>query len=145
MLLGDPVVVGAGRAGTVAPPAQVVLRWHLQLGNVVIPKSVTPSRIRENIDVFDFELSDADMAALAALETGTRLGPDPDGGDARRAGVLQRRRPLGQVTPQGRERTPVAACKIADAELRRDAGVQVCEVVEDASGLEPAAGRQRGR
>lgn len=59
-------------------PAQIVLRWHLQLGNVVIPKSVTPSRIRENIDVFGFELSDQDMASLAALDDGTRLGPDPD-------------------------------------------------------------------
>ncbi|MFI9227352.1 aldo/keto reductase [Streptomyces rimosus] len=59
-------------------PAQIVLRWHLQLGNVVIPKSVTPSRIKENIDVFGFELDDADMAEIAALDSGTRLGPDPD-------------------------------------------------------------------
>ncbi|WP_031188932.1 MULTISPECIES: aldo/keto reductase [Streptomyces] len=59
-------------------PAQIVLRWHLQLGNVVIPKSVTPSRIKENIDVFGFELDDTDMAAIAALDSGTRLGPDPD-------------------------------------------------------------------
>ena len=58
-------------------PAQVVLRWHLQLGNVVIPKSATPSRIRENIALFDFELSDTDMAALAGLEAGTRLRPRP--------------------------------------------------------------------
>ncbi|MBM4792571.1 aldo/keto reductase [Streptomyces sioyaensis] len=58
-------------------PAQVVLRWHLQLGNVAIPKSVTPSRIAENIDVFGFELDDADLAALAGLDSGTRLGPDP--------------------------------------------------------------------
>ena len=57
-------------------PAQVVLRWHLQLGNVVIPKSVTPARIRENIDVFDFELTE-DIAAIAALD-GHRIGPDPD-------------------------------------------------------------------
>jgi diketogulonate reductase-like aldo/keto reductase len=59
-------------------PAQVVLRWHLQTGNVVIPKSVTPSRIRENIDVFGFELDAADLAEVAALNTDTRLGPDPD-------------------------------------------------------------------
>lgn len=59
-------------------PAQIVLRWHLQLGNVVIPKSVTPSRIQDNINVFDFELADDDLAVIAALETGTRVGPDPD-------------------------------------------------------------------
>lgn len=58
-------------------PAQVILRWHLQLGNVTIPKSVTPARIRENIDVFDFELSAGEMAALAGLEAGARIGPDP--------------------------------------------------------------------
>jgi diketogulonate reductase-like aldo/keto reductase len=58
-------------------PAQVVLRWHLQLGNIAIPKSVTPSRIRENFEVFDFELSDSDMAAINALDSGRRLGPDP--------------------------------------------------------------------
>ncbi|MEU3301629.1 MULTISPECIES: aldo/keto reductase [unclassified Streptomyces] len=58
-------------------PAQAVLRWHLQLGNVVIPKSVTPSRIQENIDVFDFELDADDLAAFGALEEGRRLGPDP--------------------------------------------------------------------
>ncbi|MGW1163639.1 aldo/keto reductase [Streptomyces sp. NPDC002513] len=59
-------------------PAQVVLRWHLQLGNIVIPKSVTPARIRENLDVFDFALSDDEMAAIAALDRGLRTGPDPD-------------------------------------------------------------------
>ena len=59
-------------------PAQVVLRWHLQLGNVVIPKSVTPARIRENIDVFDFALADEEMTAIAALDRGLRTGPDPD-------------------------------------------------------------------
>nr|WP_209310684.1 aldo/keto reductase [Streptomyces spiramenti] len=61
-----------------ATAAQVVLRWHLQLGNIVIPKSVTPSRIKENIDVFGFELDDADLEALAELDTDTRLGSHPD-------------------------------------------------------------------
>src|SRR5258705_6902538 len=79
---GHPVVVELARRHG-RSPAQIVLRWHVQLGNVVIPKSTTPSRIRENIAVFDFELSDAEMAALAGLETGTRLGPDPDGRDTR--------------------------------------------------------------
>jgi 2,5-diketo-D-gluconate reductase A len=58
-------------------PAQTILRWHLQLGNVVIPKSVTPERIRENIEVFDFELSEDDIAAIARLDAGERTGPDP--------------------------------------------------------------------
>jgi 2,5-diketo-D-gluconate reductase A len=59
-------------------PAQVIVRWQLQLGNVVLAKSVTPSRIRENIDVVDFELSDEDVAAIGRLEAGVRVGPDPD-------------------------------------------------------------------
>ncbi|RAS66171.1 diketogulonate reductase-like aldo/keto reductase [Lentzea atacamensis] len=76
-LLADPVVTEiAARHSRSA--AQVVLRWHLQLGNVVIPKSVTPSRIRENIAVFDFELSDEEMAALSTLDRGGRMGPNPD-------------------------------------------------------------------
>ncbi|MEN3583387.1 MULTISPECIES: aldo/keto reductase [unclassified Streptomyces] len=58
-------------------PAQVVLRWHVQTGNVVIPKSATPSRIRENIDVFDFALDDEDITAIGALNEDRRLGPDP--------------------------------------------------------------------
>lgn len=57
--------------------AQVVLRWHLQLGCVVIPKSVTPERVRENFDLFDFELSEDDLAAIARLDSGQRTGPDP--------------------------------------------------------------------
>ncbi|MEU1773944.1 aldo/keto reductase [Streptomyces sp. NPDC012842] len=76
-LLDDEVLTSlAGRHGK--SPAQVVLRWHLQLGNVVIPKSVTPARIRQNIDVFDFELSADDMEAIAGLDRGMRTGPDPD-------------------------------------------------------------------
>ncbi|MEU0662562.1 aldo/keto reductase [Streptomyces lavendulocolor] len=75
-LLEVPTIVAvASKHGRT--PAQVVLRWHLQLGNVVIPKSVTPSRIQENIDVFDFELDADDLAAFAALDEGRRLGPDP--------------------------------------------------------------------
>ncbi len=57
--------------------AQVILRWHLQVGNVVIPKSATPERIRENFELFDFELSEDDMAALERLNSGERTGPDP--------------------------------------------------------------------
>ncbi|HSS31769.1 MAG TPA: aldo/keto reductase [Solirubrobacterales bacterium] len=58
-------------------PAQVVLRWHTQIGNVVIPKSVTPARVRENFEVFDFELSEDDLTAIAGLDRGERTGPDP--------------------------------------------------------------------
>ncbi|WP_026411105.1 aldo/keto reductase [Actinomadura oligospora] len=76
-VLGDEAVVRIAGAHGVSP-AQVVLRWHLQVGNVVIPKSVTPARIRQNLDVFGFELGDADMAALAGLDRGLRTGPDPD-------------------------------------------------------------------
>lgn len=59
-------------------PAQVVLRWHIQLGNIVIPKSVTPARIKQNIDVFDFELTQPELDAIAALDRELRTGPDPD-------------------------------------------------------------------
>jgi 2,5-diketo-D-gluconate reductase A len=58
-------------------PAQVILRWHLQLGNVVIPKSATPERIRENFELFDFALSEDDMAAIERLDSSERTGPDP--------------------------------------------------------------------
>ncbi|MGW0093760.1 aldo/keto reductase [Streptomyces sp. NPDC003328] len=81
--LAQGAVIGDDAITTVArrhdkSPAQVVLRWHLQLGNVVIPKSVTPARIRENLDVFDFTLSDDEMAAIATLDRDLRTGPDPD-------------------------------------------------------------------
>jgi 2,5-diketo-D-gluconate reductase A len=59
-------------------PAQVVLRWHVQLGNVVFPKASSPERIAENIDIFDFELAADDMATLDGLDAGRRTGPDPD-------------------------------------------------------------------
>jgi 2,5-diketo-D-gluconate reductase A len=58
-------------------PAQVILRWQIQIGNVVIPKSVTPERIRENLELFDFELSGEDLAAIESLDSGKRIGPDP--------------------------------------------------------------------
>jgi 2,5-diketo-D-gluconate reductase A len=58
-------------------PAQVILRWHVQLGNLVIPKSSNPERLAENLDVFDFELSREEMAAIDLLEDGQRIGPDP--------------------------------------------------------------------
>ena len=76
-LVDNPVLLGvAARHGKSA--AQVVIRWHLQLGNVVIPKSVSAERIRENIDVFDFELDADDLRAIDSLETGERTGMDPD-------------------------------------------------------------------
>ncbi|MHA6792581.1 aldo/keto reductase [Pseudonocardia bannensis] len=59
-------------------PAQIILRWHIELGNIVFPKSVTPARIRENIDVFDFELAADDLTTIGELETGARIGPNPD-------------------------------------------------------------------
>ena len=76
-LLENPEIVEVARRKS-RTPAQVVLRWHVQLGCVVIPKSVHPARIRENIDLFDFELDDADMAEIAGVRTGQRLGKDPN-------------------------------------------------------------------
>jgi 2,5-diketo-D-gluconate reductase A len=76
-LLDDPVIEEIAGAHE-RTPAQVVLRWHLQLGNVVIPKSATPSRIEENFQVFDFELSGLEMGRLSELDRGERTGPDPD-------------------------------------------------------------------
>ena len=76
-ILGNPTLdlIAAKHGVSVA---QVVIRWHLQLGNVVIPKSATPSRIVENIDVFGFELDETDIAGIATLESGERTGRDPD-------------------------------------------------------------------
>jgi len=75
-LHADEAIVGvAERRGKT--PAQAILRWHLQIGNVVIPKSVTPQRIRENLDVFDFELSEDDLATFESLDSGERIGPNP--------------------------------------------------------------------
>jgi diketogulonate reductase-like aldo/keto reductase len=76
-LLDDPVL-GSVAARHGVTPAQAALRWHLTVGNVVIPKSATPSRIAENFDVFGFELDSDDLATLAGLDRGKRLGPDPD-------------------------------------------------------------------
>jgi diketogulonate reductase-like aldo/keto reductase len=76
-LLSEPTIVAlAEKHGRT--PAQVVIRWHVQLGNIVIPKSVTPTRIRENIDVFGFSLTDDEVASLSTLDKGERTGPDPD-------------------------------------------------------------------
>jgi 2,5-diketo-D-gluconate reductase A len=76
-VLDDPVITQISETHE-KTPGQVVIRWHLQLGNVVIPKSVTPARIVENFDVFDFHLSEDEMAAIEALDAGERIGPDPD-------------------------------------------------------------------
>jgi len=78
-VLDDPVVTQiAGRVGRT--PAQVVLRWHLERGSIVFPKSTTPRRIEENFELFDFRLEDADIEAITALDKGEdgRTGPHPD-------------------------------------------------------------------
>jgi 2,5-diketo-D-gluconate reductase A len=75
--LEDPTIDEiARRAGKT--PAQVILRWHIERGDIVFPKSVDPARIRENIDIFDFELSGEDVEAISALNRNQRTGPDPD-------------------------------------------------------------------
>ena len=74
----DDLVINKIAASRENTPAQVMLRWHLQAGRQAIPKSVTPSRIAENFDIFDFVLSDDDMAAIDALDTGVRGGPEPE-------------------------------------------------------------------
>jgi len=76
-VLEDPVIARIAEAHG-KTPGQAVIRWHLQIGNVVIPKSVTPERIEQNFDVFDFELSEEEMDAIEQLDAGERIGPDPD-------------------------------------------------------------------
>jgi 2,5-diketo-D-gluconate reductase A len=77
LVLDDPVIVSiAERVGKT--PAQVVLRWHIERGDIIFPKSVTPSRVRENFDIFDFELPGGDVAEITALNKNQRTGPDPD-------------------------------------------------------------------
>ena len=76
LLTDETIVRLAARKGR--SPAQVVLRWHMQLGNIAIPKSVTPDRIRDNIGIFTFTLDEAEMRQVNGLATGERLGPDPD-------------------------------------------------------------------
>lgn len=75
-LLNHPTITAVAQACG-RTPAQVLIRWHIQLGNIVIPKSVNPERIASNFDVFDFELSSEDMASISSLDDGNRLGPDP--------------------------------------------------------------------
>ena len=76
-VLDDPVIGGVAEA-VGRTPGQVVLRWHLQLGNIVLPKSATPERIEENFALFDFELDDEQMRSLEELNRAERIGPDPD-------------------------------------------------------------------
>jgi 2,5-diketo-D-gluconate reductase A len=76
-VLDDPTITAVADAHD-RTPGQVVIRWHIQLGNVVIPKSVSPERIEQNFGVFDFELSQDEMAAIEALDANERTGPDPD-------------------------------------------------------------------
>jgi diketogulonate reductase-like aldo/keto reductase len=75
--LQDPVIGGIAQAHD-KTPAQVMLRWHLQQGRSVIPKSTKPQRIAENLDVFDFDLTTDEIAAIEALDTGQRGGPEPE-------------------------------------------------------------------
>ena len=76
-LIDNPVLRAIAARHRKSVP-QVILRWHLQSDLVVIPKSVTPARLRENFAVFGFELTQSDMQQIAGLETGERIGPDPD-------------------------------------------------------------------
>ncbi len=77
LVLDDPTILELGRSHG-RTPAQVVLRWHIQLGNIVFPKSVNPKRMQENFEIFDFELSDGDLGMISSLNRDHRTGPDPD-------------------------------------------------------------------
>jgi 2,5-diketo-D-gluconate reductase A len=77
LVLDDPTIVGIAER-LERTPAQVTLRWHIQRGDIVFPKSVTRERVEENLDIFDFELSDDDMAAITGLNRDERTGQDPD-------------------------------------------------------------------
>ncbi|HEY2791850.1 MAG TPA: aldo/keto reductase, partial [Micromonosporaceae bacterium] len=76
-VLDDPVITGIA-SRLERTPAQVTLRWHIQRGDIVFPKSVTRTRVEENFRIFDFELTDDDMAAITGLNRDERTGPDPD-------------------------------------------------------------------
>ncbi|MDP9187696.1 MAG: aldo/keto reductase [Actinomycetota bacterium] len=76
-VLEDPTIAQLAEAHE-KTPAQVALRWHLQLGNIVFPKSISPERIEQNFDVFGFHLSEAEMEQMEELDAGERIGPDPD-------------------------------------------------------------------
>lgn len=76
-IVDDPAITKIAEAKG-RTPAQVTLRWHLQRGDIVFPKSVTRSRVEENFHVFDFELSDDEIAAIDAVNRDERVGPDPD-------------------------------------------------------------------
>jgi 2,5-diketo-D-gluconate reductase A len=76
-VMQDPAIAAVAHAHG-KTPAQVMLRWHLQEGRSAIPKSTNPNRIAENFDVFDFELSERELAVINALDSGVRSGPDPD-------------------------------------------------------------------
>ena len=76
-ILEEPIIASIAKKHG-KTPAQIILRWHIQEQSIVIPKSITPSRIKENIDIFDFTLSEKEMNDIYTLETGTRIGADPN-------------------------------------------------------------------
>ncbi len=76
-VLDDPVITSIAQAHG-KTPAQVVLRWHVQHGSIVFPKSTNPERMKENFEIFDFELPESDMASISSLNKDERTGPDPD-------------------------------------------------------------------